>query len=484
MAEAVDAADVGSRKASKVLSAFTAITGKDMVTKKRVQNALDKSRKEKIAGVGRAAASCVAVFCDGRDDTTRKGKVHNISVNMHPGDVYVGHFTCEGKHTGTEVARRLLDFLEERGIDVSRVAVVGGDGTNQVTGWQGGWMAVVEKTLGRPLGRVVCLLHQAELAYRALFCHLDGVTAGPTAWTGPIGKAIRSEVHLLPVAQFAVVPCEDFPAVPAHVQFSSDFQLLYECARAAISGDAGAVACKKHGKMHQARWHTAQSRLVRYYMSVPSPPAPLVTLVTYVICVYVPCVVNIRCHSDMVDAPRHLAEQTRRQQQYLSGSDLKVAQDSVGRNSFMAHPENLLLAMLGDQDQTTRAEAVSLIKQMRQRRSQPAPVRCFRKPVLNFGARHYIELAEVREAAAAGDVEPPYCQLLDDGQLEACLTTPLVTGIPNNTQSTERAVRLTTEAAAAVSGAARQDGLSLNKRAFRRRCAGQVTRATFSEMSK
>ena len=91
-------------------------------------------------------------------------------------------------------------------------------------------------------------------------------------------------------------------------------------------------------------------------MSVTSPLASLVTLVTYAACVYVPSVVSIRCWWDLVDAPRHLAEQIGRQRQYLSGSDLQVAQKSLARNSYMAHPENVLLAMLSDQDQSIRAE--------------------------------------------------------------------------------------------------------------------------------
>ena len=65
---------------------------------------------------------------------------------------------------------------------------------------------------------------------------------------------------------------------------------------------------------------------------------------------------------------------------------------------------------------------------------------------------------------------------MSDEELEELLLAPLKTGVPCHTQSTERAVKLTTEAAAVVTGAARQDGCSLNKREFRRRCPGQVTK--------
>ena len=150
----------------------------------------------------------------------------------------------------------------------------------------------------------------------------------------------------------------------------------------------------------------------------------------------------------------------------------------------MVHPENVLLAILSDHEQSIRAEVVRLIRRLRERRSQQ-PVHRFHKSGVNFGARHFTELTDVWEAAAAADIGPPYCQLLDDSQLEVCLATPLVIGIPSNTQSAERAVRLTTEAAAAaVSGTVRQDDLSLNKIAFRSRCPGQITNSTFSVLRK
>ena len=61
------------------------------------------------------------------------------------------------------LADQLVSFLGERGIDLANVRVVGGDGTNSVVGYNGGWMAKLEALLGRPLTRVVCLCHQAEL---------------------------------------------------------------------------------------------------------------------------------------------------------------------------------------------------------------------------------------------------------------------------------------------------------------------------------
>ena len=66
-----------------------------------------------------------------------------------------------------------------------------------------------------------------------------------------------------------------------------------------------------------------------------------------------------------------------------------------------------------------------------------------------------------------------------DAELEAIKQQPLATDIPSHTQSTERAVKLTTEAVGAVSGADRQTGLSLNKRAYRERQSGQICKKHF-----
>ena len=50
------------------------------------------------------------------------------------------------------------------------------------------------------------------------------------------------------------------------------------------------------------------------------------------------------------------------------------------------------------------------VRLIRERRSQQS-VRRFREPAINFDARHYTRLNDVREAAAVSDVELPFCRL-------------------------------------------------------------------------
>ena len=71
--------------------------------------------------------------------------------------------------------------------------------------------------------------------------------------------------------------------------------------------------------------------------------------------------------------------------------------------------------------------------------------------------------------AGKHDAEPPFVRHFSNERLLTLVETPLQTDIPCHTQSTERSVKLTTEAAAAIKGTKHQDGHSLNKVAFRRR---------------
>ena len=254
---------------------------------------------------------------------------------MHPDDIFIGHFTCSGRHTGEATAEQLLSFLEERDVVIGHVTVVGGDGTNSVTGYRGGLMAQLERIINRPLTRVVCLNHQAELPFRALFKKLDGQTTGPSSFSGPIGHKLTGPVHELPV-NFKPLTGNDLPELPpAVVQgLSKDLRLLVECAACVVSGDGSLVQHRLHGQLNMARWHTAQSRLLRVYMSETEPSPELTELAVYVVNVYVPTVMAIRHHPDMVEAPKHLYSQLDRQRRYLTGPALVTVQQSLCRNSY------------------------------------------------------------------------------------------------------------------------------------------------------
>ena len=216
-------------------------------------------------------------------------------------------------------------------------------------------MARLEARLGRPLTRVVCLCHQAELPYRALFRSLAGRTLSKDRFEGEIGDMIEGAVHERPLAAFQPLgSAADLPALSAEVERSlnSDMQLLYQCAKCVAAGDGSAVAHRIHGQLNMARWYTAQSRLLRAYMSQPTPNADdemardrhrrLTTFALYIVAVYVPTVIAIKHMPYLVEAPRHLFNELRRQRQHMIGPDLQTVQKSLCGNALMAHPENVV----------------------------------------------------------------------------------------------------------------------------------------------
>ena len=212
-------------------------------------------------------------------------------------------------------------------------------------------MAQLGRILDRPLTRVVCLNHQAELPFRAVFKKLDGQTTGQSSFSGPIGQMPSGPVHDLAVVKFKPLTGDELPELPpAVVQgLSNDLRLLMECAACVVSGDGSPVQHRLHGQLSMARWQTAQSRLPRVYMSEAEPSPELTTLAMYVVNVDVPTVMAIRHHPDIVEAAKHLYSQLDLQRRYLTGSALVTAQHSLCCNSHMAHPEAVILAMLGDE---------------------------------------------------------------------------------------------------------------------------------------
>ena len=98
-------------------------------------------------------------------------------------------------------------------------------------------------------------------------------------------------------------------------------------------------------------------------------------------------------------------------------------------------------------------------------------------PAVNTDAEDYIHLVDIRGLVKNGEMtQTPYTRNMDQATLQNFTQQALRTRIPAHTQSTERAVNLTAESAAAVFGAEQQDGAALNKRAYRREFPGQVTK--------
>ena len=90
------------------------------------------------------------------------------------------------------------------------------------------------------------------------------------------------------------------------------------------------------------------------------------------------------------------------------------------RNMFLAHKEAILLAMLGDQDPALRAEAVEMIRAVRQRSTSSADqeIRAYKAPTVNTTPENFRELIDLPASMECGnDLEPPYNRALSDTEL-------------------------------------------------------------------
>ena len=126
-----------------------------------------------------------------------------------------------------------------------------------MTGKHHGSIATLEELLQRPLQWAICLLHTNQLPLRHVFKHLDGVSASPDSFSGPIGKELNGLVSDWKVVNFRPLSSIEFPYLPQEViqNLSSDQFYAYQICRAVISGKIeNDLAQLEVGGLSHARW--------------------------------------------------------------------------------------------------------------------------------------------------------------------------------------------------------------------------------------
>ena len=79
-------------------------------------------------------------------------------------------------------------------------------------------------------------------------------------------------------------------------------------------------------------------------MGIKIPSEKLQTLVMFVMRVYAPMWFAIKSHSSCKDGARNFHQQAARSH-YLSQEQKNIVDPVLHRNSYFAHPENIILAM-------------------------------------------------------------------------------------------------------------------------------------------
>lgn len=324
----------------------------------------------------------------------------------------------------------------------------------------------------------MCALHSNELPLRHLLEALDGVTAGPRAFSGTIGKSLVN-CEQLPVAMFQKIEA-DLPQITSK-DLSTDQQYLYEICDSVIKGYCSLDLSRRDpGAISHSRWVTTANRILRLYIGSDKPSENLIMLATYVVKVYAPMWFHIKSKPSCKDGAVHLWRAIKLSR-YLPDTLKAVVDPVLQRNGFFGHPENILLAMISDSRKNIRELGLRRILKARKSSSPGVPLRRFTIPKLNFSAADYVDLVDWQTVKVT---EPPVIAELSQSNLESFVAEddiPVV-GFPRfpcHTQSVERFVKLVTESCAAVCGTKSRDGFILCRLKSRELMPSFNTKAEF-----
>lgn len=232
--------------------------------------------------------------------------------------------------------------------------------------------------------------------------------------------------------------------------------------------------------MSHSRWLTTANRILRLYVATVEPSQNLRTLATFIMNVYGPMWFSIKKSSSCFDGPNHVMDMTQRSR-YLDDSLKKIVDPVIQRFAFYAHPENLLLSMLVDDNKVQR-EIAYRIKKNREavNSSESTEARKFTVPQLNKTATTYSSQIYWHEVEMT---EPPLTKDISDEELRNVVENNniknMVPELPCNTQCVERYIKLVKNASSTVVGYEARDGFIRNQIGSRRLMAAFETKSDF-----
>lgn len=292
------------------------------------------------------------------------------------------------------------------------------------------------------------MLHFNELPLRHVYCAIDGTTTGPNSFSGSIGKRLI-DCEKLPVKLFKPIYTDEMMVFDKNTlnSLSVDQRYIYDIVHGIQEGKIDAsLAAKAPGKLCHSRWLTLASRILRLYVSYEKAPKNVETLAEFVVKIYAPMWFLIKKNHNVSSGPSHVFKFIELSR-YLPSKFKNIVDNAIQRNAFFAHRENVLLAMLIDDQETVRKRAVELIVRARQFKS--SSVRKLIMPIINFDAKVYYEMIDLEKD---GFIEPPITKKMsiDDLKNENSIKC-LLHGIPCHSQGTERTIRLVSESCKIVS---------------------------------
>ncbi|XP_063687725.1 uncharacterized protein LOC134820989 [Bolinopsis microptera] len=443
-----------------------------VVPRSKLESIRGRDGKKRLEAL--STRSPLAIFFDGKEDKNIRmsqkdekghirhsvGKRSHYSVVEQPGAIPLGMFVPE-QSTGKGLALGLCNYFESRGISTDKTLCIGGDNTSVNSGYLGGAFREFEVLLHRTLQRALCLLHQVELPLRKLYFHYGGSTKAPGDFDGPMGPFIMSnELWLKPVRVFKKIG-KGFPRLPQETlsKMSNDAKLMYKYCITVETGLHDEFVYNAIGNCSTARWITFGARILRFYISGDLTynshiSECLERMVNFIVNVYYKVFANIKMKSSLIDAPAHLFDQIRFTREHCEPAERKVIFESIQQNGYMAHPESVILAMLGDHNRDHREKGIGIVKNIRrseewdkhvERESgvrRPRRIRHFKCPKIVFKCTTYFEMVRMKVEKENGPVPmkiffqtydnewervtcPPLLSVMSSAELEKIREAPL-----------------------------------------------------------
>lgn len=406
---------------------------------------------------------------DGKQDITlgessgcrRTLKEEHYAIISFPGNKYIDHVVPESSKS-VDITREIMSVIIETNSVESLQGVVC-DGTNLNTGKTNGIIRKLEENLGRPLQWLICLLHCNELPFRRFLTNIECATStGPSTSTGVISSSLQYDPKDLPIINFTPISgkVKDVDDI-VQKDLSTD-QLYFLRACLAVQSGRQASSYIKFleksapGNLSHARWLTKANRILRLYMSTVVASKPLRRATHFILNFYGPAWFHIKSHSSCQNGAKNFFFLIQLYQK-LDAEDQTIIRPALQNNCYFAHPENILLAAVSDNDKGIRKRAVDYIITAREKQATNT-IRIFEKNIsINFAATSYVDMIDWNQSNVTS---PPMLSHLSNDQLN-CNQPVLVQQTPCHSQAVERTVKDVTAASRKVYGKRSRHGMVL-----------------------
>ena len=390
----------------------------------------------------------------------------HVSVSEEPSGKYLTHFVPEEpvhpEKPAFKTAQALYGVLKQFN-SLDSIQILQGDSTNANTGWRGGSHAHLEKLLGRKLFWAICNIHTNELPLRHLISIIDGPTTSDKGFSGPVCTLLSKVDHMEYNPSFKAMPGgETLINIPEDIlrNMSTDQKVCYKLVNAVKVGklppEMQDMLC---GKISHARWLTTGQRIIFLWTrkhGLMGNELKVLEIVNFCLQWYFKIYFDIKVQHYIRDAPYHILTSLR-----ILKTQPKKVRDAVTfyirTGAWYSHPECLLLSLLSSNEKSDRQFAVKKILNLRgENEFGDTSVRPRLTPKLNLSASSLTNLINWKSEEVN---EPVMTCSLAKKDIKAFLEKPYeAPKFSCHTQSTERCVKLVTEAASAVCGQDARDG--------------------------